>query len=209
MEAPTAYVFGYGSLIQANSRLRNLKSTQPPVPVRVHGFRRGWITRGRDIGFSCTYLGIVPDRSATTNGVLLAYEPEEIPALDQRESEYRRVPVELGQIELLGDTTAIDLATAEVITYQTLEPREATEKFPLVQSYIDICLQGCLEVDRLLDTADAFASEFLASTDSWSHHWVNDRVFPRSPFRQVPEAHQIDKLLQHRSPAEFASIRIE
>jgi hypothetical protein len=65
-----------------------------------------------------------------------------------------------------------------------------------VQSYVDICIHGCLEVEGKYPTATGFTQDFIATTDEWNRFWVNDRLYPRRPFIFQPAADQIDGALQ-------------
>ena len=203
------HLLGYGSILQRQSRQRNVAFAGDPIPVRVRGYRRGWNLRGPGVGFACTFLGVTRDDASSINAVLVPVEEAEIPGLDRRESGYNRATVDRAEIELLIDSDAERLADSEVFVYETITAQQAAPTHPIIQSYVDICVEGCLETDRLLGTGDEFTREFLRTTHGWSEHWVNDRVFPRAPFRQAPEAGRIDRLLQERAPAEFAKIRIE
>jgi hypothetical protein len=80
--------------------------------------------------------------------------------------------------------------------------------YPIVQSYVDIFLSGCLEQEQRFELKD-FAQRCIATTHDWSEYWVNDRIFPRRPFVYQPKAPQIDSLLSKYLPQYFSRIRIE
>ncbi|MEM6799217.1 MAG: hypothetical protein AAF589_06855 [Planctomycetota bacterium] len=209
MPAQPQYLLAYGSILQTQSRQRNIAHPGEPIPVRVRGLRRSWTARGAGVGFTCTFLGVDRDDDAVMNGALVTVADVELPELDRREAGYRRAAVNQESIDCLRDADRQNLADAAVMVYETVEPIAATPAFPVIQSYLDICLQGCLEIDTLVGTGDTFTREFLATTHDWTEHWVNDRLFPRAPFRQVPEAGRIDRMLSERCPEQFARIRIE
>ena len=77
-----------------------------------------------------------------------------------------------------------------------------------MQSYVDICLTGCLQIEQGFPDAGDFASEFITSTQKWSKYWENDRVNPRRPFVTVPQYAAIDALLQKHLPELFAEIQL-
>ena len=81
-------------------------------------------------------------------------------------------------------------------------------RYPIVQSYVDIFVSGCLEQEERF-ALGGFARQCLATTAGWSEHWINDRLYPRRPFIHQPRAHQIDVLLSQQLPDHFARIRIE
>ena len=64
------YIFGYGSLIEMESRLRTTPNAKIVFPVRVNGFKRGWFARTGVFGLSTTFLGCVVDKKSQTNGVI-------------------------------------------------------------------------------------------------------------------------------------------
>lgn len=66
--------------------------------------------------------------------------------------------------------------------------------FPIVQSYVDIMLGGCLEIEKNFAIAQ-FAEMCVTTTTGWSQHWVNDRIYPRRPFIYQPRSREIDQML--------------
>lgn len=71
-----------------------------------------------------------------------------------------------------------------------------------------LAVSGCLEQEQRYGLS-GFSRECLATTDGWSEHWVNDRVYPRRPFVYQPKALQIDGLLSTQLPQYFSRVRIE
>jgi hypothetical protein len=83
-------------------------------------------------------------------------------------------------------------------------------KYPIVQSYVDIFISGCLELSqRVIGENTDFAEECVTTTADWSSHWVNDRLYPRRPFIYQPKASKIDALLAKMVPDQFKQIKIE
>lgn len=208
-EGVVDYVLGYGSLIQTESRRRNLGDEGAPLPVRLHGWRRGWNLRGPGVGFVGTFLGATEEPGATINGVLVPVAAEEWLDLDRRETGYRRVRVDPSKLEALDDVAEPLSSDAAIYLYVTEDVAPPHGEAPILQSYVDICLGGCSEIDTHLGSAGGFTDEFLTTTAGWSEHWVNDRLYPRAPFRANPDALRIDRVLEQRLPREFAAIRIE
>jgi len=206
---PTRWLFGYGSLIERQSRGRTVPEGAPIEPVRVRGFRREWNTRSAGAGLKCTFLGVRPDPAGVVNGLLIGVGDDDWRALDRREKDYCRADVPMTSVEWLRPGADRENPVGQATLYQTVEPAAPDATAPLIQSYVDICLLGCLQVGERLGTGDAFAREFVATTDGWSPHWVNDRVYPRAAFRLLPEAPVIDALLEEHCPEAFAAIRIE
>src|SRR6516225_4298804 len=72
---------------------------------------------------------------------------------------------------------------------------EPTAAIPLVQSYVDICINGCQEIEAQYSSAGGFVQESIRTATGWNAYWVNDRIYPRRPFIYVPNASQIDQVL--------------
>ena len=197
------YIFGYGSLIENESRQRTTPSAKIALPARVTGIRRGWWARGVATGLTTTYLGalMVDPRShppVKCNGVIYKVTPEELAETDRRESaNYQRRPVDSKNIEMLDGSSGppSGLVWAYISKITKLDDNLPTFQFPIVQSYVDICIHGCFEVEKDYPKAAGFAQDFIATTDAWSRFWVNDRLYPRRPFIFQPAAEQIDATL--------------
>jgi gamma-glutamylcyclotransferase (GGCT)/AIG2-like uncharacterized protein YtfP len=203
------YVVGYGSLMQGESRKRTSPQAGPAQPVQVRGFRRAWIARGDPVGFSTTFLGVAPDTQAIMTAVIYRIDTGELAATDRREAQYCRVRVPAADIRPLAQEPA-DLAAGQAWIYVNRPEASAapSDRYPIVQSYVDIFVSGCLEQEERF-RLDGFAQRCVATTGGWSAHWVNDRLYPRRPFLFQPRSRQIDALLSRELPAYFPQIRIE
>jgi hypothetical protein len=83
-------------------------------------------------------------------------------------------------------------------------------EYPIVQSYVDIFITGCLELQtRVADPDLDFVAQCVQTTDGWSKHWVNDRPMPRRPYIYQPRAWDIDKNLKRLLPEYIGAVRIE
>jgi hypothetical protein len=205
----TQFIIGYGSLMQDDSRKRTAPQAGPAHPVEVHGFRRAWIQHVQTGSFGITFLGLRPDEKANLNAVIYQVDQDELAATDKRESSYCRAGVPATAIQSL-EVDFAPAADAQTWIYVSKTDGVALPdaKFPIVQSYVDIFVGGCLEQGQRFGLPD-FARQCIATTDGWSQHWVNDRIYPRRPFIHQPKAGQIDKLLAGQLPAYFSHIRIE
>jgi len=177
------YLFGYGSLINSFSRAQTGFSEQP-LAVTVSGWRREWNIRAS--GSRCTAVGLIR-ADACCNGVLVRVPANQLTHFDRREAGYSRVPITPEQLRLHQPGAEIN---GPVWGYRPDQMRHACRHYPLVQSYLDVILAGCLEYD------EAFAREFLRTTHHWHHAWLNDRPAPRycRAQRQLPLS-CIDRLL--------------
>jgi hypothetical protein len=202
------YIVGYGSLMQDESRKRTSPLAGAAYPVMVDGYRRGWLSRGQGLGFSATYLGVVEDRGHRMNAVIYRVEGAEILATDQRESSYCRKAVDPAQVTPVAANAPAP--EGQFWLYVTKEQAAAppSGRYPIVQSYVDIFVAGCLEQENRF-ALPGFAKQCLLTTTDWSGHWVNDRIFPRRPFAYQPRAGEIDRLLAEHLPEYFSQIRLE
>lgn len=86
---------------------------------------------------------------------------------------------------------------------------EASVNYPIIQSYVDIFISGCIEIEEKYNLKH-FAKECVKTTHGWNTlHWVNDRIYPRRPFVYVPKAREIDETLSDVIPLEFKNIRFD
>jgi len=131
-------------------------------------------------------------------------------SFDAREKGYVRVEVPLSQIEAVGWQRLPE--TGHFWTYipvlsvdrggkgvpgQGLPTPDAM--FPLLQSYIDVVVEGGLEYGT------DFAREILETTDGWSGFWLNDRELARRPWVHDPRSDAVDALLTG-TPASAAQL---
>lgn len=202
------YIIGYGSLINAKSKLDTYTNTGDIIPVMIQGYQRGWFTKGLPIGFSTTFLGVIKNSNAKLNAVIFKMNYNEgIGLYDEREKGYCRKEVLLKDIQMMNGQS---VPNGQYWIYVTRPEAIAkpSVKYPIVQSYVDIFLSGCLEVEKN-DGLINFAHACIDTTTGWSKHWVNDRIFPRRPFQHQPNASKIDKLLSSKLKNIFNAIKIE
>jgi len=196
--AKVGYVFGYGSLIERASRTRTNPDAFAAWPARVTGYQRGWFHQfAKNVGSTCTYLGAVAKAGATINGVI--YKVDDIEKTKERETGYSASPVE-GAIQMLDGGAPWD-SKNQVLLFVSKpdyisKTKEPTPDIPMVQSYVDICVNGCLEIEALYRTATGYVQEFMKTSTGWNKYWVNDRLYPRRPFIYCPNASAIDQALQ-------------
>ncbi|KAI9093000.1 hypothetical protein DFS34DRAFT_631227 [Phlyctochytrium arcticum] len=193
---PAHYLFGYGSLINPQSRLRTVSSPTTAIPAVVRGLQRSW-------DYICprklyTAVGVrrLSASTSTCNGVLIPItHPEtDLPSLDLREKNYRRTQISLSDLsfpfsassasattlpkdaivwvyELDSSLTAQQqICCSTTTTTSSSSSSSSAKPIPIPQSYLDCILTGCLLY------GPTFALDFLLSTTGWdSTHWINDR----------------------------------
>jgi hypothetical protein len=195
-----SYVFGYGSLLERAPRTRTNPEAVGAWPARVTGYQRGWYHNADKVGSSCTFLGAERVKGQTINGVV--YAVNDIEATKRREIGYTAVALGADDIMMLDGSGPLKIG-ADLQVYIFLsnpesisKDREPTPKFPIVQSYVDICINGCLELEALYrGVKGSFTQEFIRTTSGWNANWVNDRIYPRRPFICAPTARAIDEAL--------------
>ena len=172
--------------------------------ARVKNMKRGWYfnidRKNNRITKSSTTLGAIRTPDFTTNGTLFPVTEESLENLDKRESGYTRLEISVNDIEIIrGD----GIPTNSIIYFYSLDDNKISEpssECPLIQSYIDLCMSGCVQIDELLgNTEHQYTKEFVESTHKWLNldHWVNDRIYDRRPFIYVPQASVIDFALNN------------
>lgn len=208
--AEPQYMIGYGSLMQRESRLRSAPGSSENLPIRLSGFSRSWSARGWPTGFSSTLVGVERDPGARiVASIYRVFDTEDVRVTDKREHSYCRELVEPGQIEMLDGSAPPSRGKIWIYVPQARFRQAPSPEYPINQSYVDIILSGCLQLEKkVVEPGLDFAEACIDTTGGWSTHWVNDRVFPRRPYRQ-PYAVEIDALLRRKLQTEFAAIRIE
>ena len=200
IKSPANFIFGYGSLISTKSRNASVTTPIPAIPVRVSsnfGLIRTWNVRAPS-GF--TALGLrkpYPGEKATTiNGVLFPVEGDDMVAYDLREEDYVRVGIPLAEIEALSwqSLPKDGKIWAYVPAIGGNEPGVglpgASNKFPLLQSYIDVVIEGGMEY------GDDYVNELIKTTKDWEPNWLNDRILARRPWVAEKKYGQIDGFLK-------------
>ncbi|WP_070962502.1 gamma-glutamylcyclotransferase family protein [Vibrio sonorensis] len=178
------FIFGYGSLINSASR-RLTGQTSDAVTAVAEGFMRYW---GK-VDDSYILAPLVVNRGeGSVNGVLLKVDQAGLLEFDRRERGYQRVLIKPEQL-----TTSQTIAEEdEVWVYIKQDPEPPCSLSPIMQSYVDTVLAGCLEI------SEAFAREFVEHTLGWHFPWEDDRDSPKyGNLAGVTEAHhnQIDSLI--------------
>lgn len=171
-DCATHHVFAYGSLINAESRRRSL-AYRSVHRARLLGYRRGWYTQVQTNG--ATGLGLVSDADAQCNGVLIELDKRELQNVDARELPYSYERVAIAPASVSTQSKNVDPGVP-LWTYLTPNIELPSDECPIIQSYVDVILSGCLAFDR------EFAREFVQTTSAWDSPWLDDRARPRYPY---------------------------
>jgi hypothetical protein len=198
-DQPTQFIFGYGSLVNSASRDSTAGKKIPAIPARISagfGYIRTWNDRSAS-GF--TALGLrrpgASENASTINGVLYAVDGDDIAKYDVREKGYARVEVPRDDIEAVSWQRLPQ--TGRIWVYIPVKPTAepgvglpaANAQFPLLESYIDVVVEGGLEY------GEDFARELIETTSDWSDYWLNDRELARRPWVRDPASAEVDELL--------------
>ncbi|GAX13872.1 hypothetical protein FisN_5Lh233 [Fistulifera solaris] len=170
------YVFGYGSLICSRSRSLTAPETldREVTPVLVHGLERTWAKRSTT---GMTAMGVRFQEGAECVGVFLPLTDSELLQFDEREKGYDRMPLRPADIEPVpfldpkhyqGKQQQQFLRLIKerpddvcLWVYVQQENQYPTPEHPIVQTYVDTILRGCLSI------SDEFATEFIKNTKGW------------------------------------------
>jgi len=160
------FIFGYGSLFSTESRA-NTANVPHAIPAVLNDYKRGWYFHDAE-GY--TALGITEQVRSTTNGVLVSVQKDQLPEFDMREGGYDRVLVPHNK--LASGEKGVFKPEDKIWTYVVKNIQKPTQDHPIVQTYLDLTLIGCLE------HGETTAREFVDTTHAWSRHWINDRRNP-------------------------------
>jgi hypothetical protein len=94
------YIFGYGSLMDRESRMATWPSAEFASPAVVKGVARGWFDQTDVPSWSPTYLGGIEDEGAECNGVIFRVTPAEFDNFSQREAGYRATEIHPSRITI-------------------------------------------------------------------------------------------------------------
>lgn len=202
------FIIGYGSLINRSSLNRTLPIVKDIEPVYLNNYKRSWnALEDQTVSLSTTYVGIEKSPGSVVNGIIFEIPEELLGKLDSREFLYYREKVDLHEIDFLSNKFNIT-ENDNTWIYVTKNPKKPNEKSPIIQSYVDVCLSGCIDIEDEFKVED-FAKNFILQTTNWSKNWVNDRIFPRAPHIHQPMAYKIDRLLFENINEHFKGITIE
>lgn len=157
------------------------------------------------------------------NGVLVPINDSDLSAYDIREEGYSRVVVPLEMIALLRFDSTGQLSSKElfdtqipmltVFTYIPNAISHPDHNHPILQTYIDTCLRGCIERG-----GKQLAVKFLRSTFDWNEFYLYDNPISRRPWEHRADWRELDACLEaahdhihleHRQhPEDFSAMKM-
>ncbi len=156
--------FGYGSLVNLATH-----DYADPRPAALRGWQRVWrTTRLRDAAF----LSVEPANDSTLHGLVAQVPDADWAALDRREAAYQR-----------HDVTPVvhhNGPKAPTAVYQVKPEHNADGAHPILLSYLDVVVQGYLQVYGHKGVTD-----FFATTTGWDVGIYDDRAAPLYPRHQT------------------------
>ncbi len=204
----TKYIFGYGSLLSSASRFQTLQEEVKAIPLTLFGYKRSWNTRASQLGGGITFLGLEPVENSFCNGIVFPVDEEQFVRLAKREAGYQQVELPIEAFQWADPSNSLDIKT--VTTFCFVSENRPDNEHPIVQSYLDLCLEGCIELENDFDCIkEGQATEdFIKLTDGWSRYWINDRIHARRPWVHTPLAGQIDRAIRQHLPDLLEHIQI-
>lgn len=172
------YIFGYGSLICQDSRSRTGVSGEAHA-IEVQGIQRKWSLQSPE--WPATAVGAHEEATARCNGVYFHVDEQNLERFDEREQGYRRTKLSWHNVSQLSPQPLPSHGT--LWAYVGEGAGQPSPERPIMQSYLDVILNGCL------DFGEAFAVAFTQTTECWQH-LVNDRDNPQYP-RPLTTLHRI------------------
>lgn len=158
-------------------------------PARLYGWQRVWGHRvlssqqpSDEPARSCCSLTVqklididVVNRQNAPfiDGVVVTIPTSELPLLDKREAGYERHAIPCGHFDLPAEC---DVDQIHVYVSAPANQGDATNQFPILQSYIDCVLAGYCEVFE-----PEGMQRFVDSTTGWTGVIENERDNPKYP----------------------------
>lgn len=192
------FIFGYGSLICSDSRSRTGVSG-PAFPIEVEGIARRWSLHSPD--WPATAVSAHLSQESSCNGVFFEVDNINLERFDAREAGYDRIEIPWQKVTNLTEDPLPE--TGVLWAYVGKSTGQPTLNRPIMQSYLDVILNGCLDI------SDDFASRFAVLTEQWQH-LVDDRHAPQylRPLRSNHRTSDIDRVLERHLPELITQRRV-
>lgn len=158
------HFFGYGSLVNAATH-----AFEDAHIATLSGWRRHWVQTGLR---RAAFLSASRVPGAEISGMIAHVPPIGWATLDARERAYDRHPV----ADAVRHSGPPDAA---IVVYSVAPENRQHGDHPILLSYLDVVVQGYLNV-----FGETGASDFFKSTDGWEAGVLDDRAQPIYPRHQ-------------------------
>lgn len=187
--------FGYGSLVNLNSlRTKYIAA----YPARLNGWRRHWQASASGISaIECMNPALLSvhmhgEMSSYIDGMLIIDHLDHLPALDEREVNYHRVPIN-DDLLLASNVDGLDNIPVEH-RFVYVANESPDDQSPLLQSYLDVVMGGFHALN-----GEQGVHDFISTTLGFGRSIITDRHQPRYPRAMAieePMAKWFDDLLK-------------
>lgn len=162
------YIFGYGSLVNNESRFLTIKRHTIPIKVIIDksfGYIRKWNYYNNDKNIIA--LGIEKQvNSDSINGILFDTNDDEIALLDKREIGYEKIIIPLKFINFISKDKLTNTDNSIIYTYiptsDYIIDTNNINKNKLNEVYLNKCCKGFLSHDY------TFYESFIDTTYNWN-----------------------------------------
>jgi len=215
------WVFGYGSLMSPDSPPAGLSERQQKLFLpywlkKQAGYQRCWNYRHGSVGINAVGLRKVHDDDADdVCGIAYPMDYEFASDLfSKREDGYRllllhedlmepmhpdyRIPKGCGYIWIVGEPILkCEGPENDACDDYKCKRHWPTEDSPILQSYIDEIIAGCLKYRTVSGKNDGmnFAAAVIRSIRGWERPWFNDRLLAGRPWKFAADYELIDGML--------------
>ena len=141
----------------------------PVILSKSANYKRIWFSFNNSKHGKYSFLGIKKEKNNAekVNGVLFPVNYKDLINFDKRENPgYYRRKIDSKHFKYYLNTNKP--IPHKIYTYVAKKQYLNYNKYPIMQTYLDIVIQGCLEYDK------KFAKMFIETTDNWKPIY-NDR----------------------------------
>ena len=171
------WIFGYGSLINRKTWFFDAHFEW----VQIEGWVRQWcqIIKTPQGGFCA--LTISPNENSKIDGIIISTNLSTFSVIDKREAGYQKTIINESQISVYENKDTNSMWNREPVFAYTASKesfRWASEKSPILQTYIDVIADGFYKQFGMKGLLN-----FFCTTQGWELPILNDRdmpIYPRS-----------------------------
>ena len=165
------YIFGYGSLVNNESRFLTIKRHTEPIKVIIDksfGYIRKWNYYNNDKNIIALGLEKQVNSSYSINGILFDVNEDEIALLDKREIGYEKITIPSSCINILSKNKLKNMDNSIIYTYIPIKDYILANNIDYIspnklnQVYLNKCCKGFLSHEY------SFYESFIDTTYNWN-----------------------------------------